>query len=150
MKKLAFPVLFICLFIACKKDRPATPLPDNGLQGKWTFVSVTTVFRDSIGNILPTGMVYPNPPDAYYQFNKDGSWVSKFVSDGMDDIDNQGFYRSVSDTNFVIYNTGQYSYSEDCKIYSLTSSQFIFSHRRNTKFNGVTPGSEEYIFKLTR
>ena len=138
------------LFIACKKDHPASSMPDNSLQGKWTFVSVNTVFRDSVGNVLPTGMVYPNPPDAYYQFNKDGSWVSKFISDGMDDIDNQGFYRSVSDTGFVIYNTGQHAYTEDCKIYSLTSSEFIFSHRRNTKFNGVTPGSEEYIFKLTR
>jgi len=150
MRKLACFILLMSLFIACKKDHPASSMPDNGLQGKWTFVSVTTVFRDSVGNVLPAGMVYPNPPDAYYQFNKDGSWVSKFVSDGMDDIDNQGFYRSVSDTGFVIYNTGQHAYTEDCKIYSLTSSEFIFSHRRNTKFNGVTPGSEEYIFKLTR
>jgi hypothetical protein len=149
MKKLACLVVLISLYTACKKDHPVAPTPGSGIQGKWAFVSVTTVFRDSVGNVLG-GMVYPNPPDAYYQFNKDGSWGSKFVSDGTDDINNQGFYRSVSDTSFVIYNTGQNAYSEDCKIYSLTSSQFIFSHRRNTKFNGVTPGSEEYIFKLSR
>ncbi|MGZ3778503.1 MAG: hypothetical protein ACXVI9_13445 [Mucilaginibacter sp.] len=65
-------------------------------------------------------------------------------------LNNRGFYSTAADTAFYLTDTGKFAYSEKCKIYTLTTSQFTFSHSRHTTINGTTPVKEEYIFKLTK
>jgi len=153
MKKLILSLLFAAAFLSCKKEKPAAPAkPLSPLQtkmlGSWNFISVTTVFTDTTGNTIG-GAIYPNPAGSYYQFNTDGTWGSKFVDNSLD-LNNRGFYSTAADTAFYLTDTGKFAYSEKCKIYTLTTNQFTFSHSRHTTINGTTPVTMEYIFKLTK
>jgi len=154
MKKLILPLLFAVTIVSCKKEKTATPSnPSSPLQakmlGSWNFVSVTTVFRDTTETVINQA-TYANPNGSYYQFSNDGTWGSKFVADASANLNNKGLYRTVADTGFYLLDTGQFAYSVKCKIYTLTPTQFTFSHSRHTTINGVTPVTEEYIFKLTK
>jgi hypothetical protein len=153
MKKLILPLLLAAALLSCKKEKPAGPVkPLSILQikmlGSWNFVSVTTVFTDTTGNTVD-GAIYATPAGSYYQFNADGTWGSKFVENSLG-LNNKGLYRTVADTGFYLLDTGKFAYSEKCKIYTLTNSEFTFSHSRYTTINGTTPVKEEYIFKLTK
>ncbi|MFB9842599.1 hypothetical protein [Mucilaginibacter ginsenosidivorans] len=152
MKKLLCLAFIAAAIVSCKKNDIGAPVSSlkNKMLGKWNFISVTTVFRDTAGNIIPSGMVYANPSGSFYQFNKNGTWASKFLDDPTIDLNNRGFYTPLSDTSFTLSDTGKFAYSETCKIYALTPAQFIFSHTRNIAINGVTPATMEYVFKLTK
>jgi len=153
MKKLILPLLFAAVIVSCKKEKPATSTPPltlkSAMLGTWNFESVTTVFRDTNQAVIHEA-TYSNPVGSYYKFNYDGTWGSKFVADTSTGLNNKGLYRTVADTGFYLLDTGKFAYSVKCKIYTLTANQFTFSHSRHTVINGVTPVTEEYIFKLTK
>ncbi|MBS1532390.1 MAG: hypothetical protein JSU01_18960 [Bacteroidetes bacterium] len=154
MKKLILPLLFAAAFLSCKKEKTTTTTKqppstlEKSMLGTWNFESVTTVFRDTTETVIG-GATYPNPSGSYYQFKTDGTWGSKFVDNSLG-LDNRGFFHTVADTGFYLSDTGQYAYSLKCRIYKLTADTFTFSHSRHTVINGVTPVTEEYIFRLTK
>jgi hypothetical protein len=151
MKKFSFLALLIVLFIACKKNQPGTtPVLKGKITGKWNFDSVVTVFRDSTGKNILGKNTYPNSNGTYFQFNTNNTWVENLIPDSLNDLSQGGEYQLLSDTSFILSGSGAHPYSETCKIYSLSPSVFVFSHRHDTRFNGVTPGSIEYIFTLSR
>lgn len=153
MKKLILPLLFAVAIVSCKKEKTSAPINSlpplqTKMLGSWNFVSVTTIFTDTTGNTVG-GAIYTTPAGSYYQFNTDGTWGSKFVENSLG-LNNKGLYRTAADTGFYLLDTGQYAYSEKCKIYTLTPNQFTFSHSRYITINGTTPVKEEYVFKLTK
>ncbi len=151
MKRLFILVLFAALaFTACRK-MPATPAPpNNAIAGKWTIISVTVIPRDSTGNTINAGTVYPEPSYYYFKFNPDNTWVEVLAPDPQSDIGESGHYTLHSDTGFTLVNTNLPDQKVECKIVSLSDTAFVFTHQRATKFNGVTPGFLEYLFKLKK
>src|SRR5262249_14293840 len=107
-----------------------------------------TVFRDT-SEVIIGGATHPPPTGSYYQFNTDKNWGSKFFGNSLG-LDNPGFFHTLADTRFFLFHTRQYAYSLKCKIYKLSADTFTFSHSRHTVINGVTPVTEEYIFRLTK
>ncbi|HEY4324724.1 MAG TPA: DUF5004 domain-containing protein [Mucilaginibacter sp.] len=153
MKRLSFLILLCLLFIACNKNQRGSPLPvppmqaTNKLSGKWTLDSVTTVFRDPTGKTI--GKNTSSQPGWSFQFNDDKTWGETLTANNLTGLASNGTYVINSDTTFTL-TTAAYSIVEPCKIFSISPSSLVFSHQRPTLFNGVTPGTEEYILTLTK
>ena len=150
MKRLSFLILAVVLFAACKKNQTHQPAPSaSKIAGKWTINSVTVNALDSAGKYIPfRSHVYPEPASYYFQFNNDGTWTEHLAADSIPDFGESGNYVLNSDTGFTLLKSG--GISTPCKISSISSSLFIFTHQRSTKFDGTIPGFLEYVFKLTR
>ncbi|HVS97198.1 MAG TPA: hypothetical protein VHE54_11975 [Puia sp.] len=143
--------LLTFLTISCHKDHGNPSPAGNGkptMFGKWTIVTVTTIAYDSTGAVLsPRGNVYTNPPDNFFTFNSDGSWTESLLPGDLDEGLN-GRYTITSDSTFTIMNaTGV---DEPCHIDSLTTSKFVWRHRRAALFDGTIPGFLDYVFRMIK
>jgi hypothetical protein len=149
MKKLLCLFAFTLLFTACKKEKPAPvqTLKDK-ISGKWNIISVTTMIRDSTTDSLFV-RTYPEPEGYYFKFNADGTWLENLDPSNSNDLSISGNYTVDSDSTFTLYNPANNGYTA-CKVSGITTSQFIFTHKRNTVINGYDPGSIKYIFMLSR
>lgn len=142
------------LSTGCSKDHgnPSSPGGLSGkptMFGKWTIVTVTTIAYDSTGALLASrGNVYTNPPNNFFTFNTDGTWIESLLPDSLADAGLNGHFDITSDTTFIIHNaTGL---DEPCHIDSLTTSLFVWRHRRAADFNGTIPGYLDYVFRMTK
>ena len=149
MKKILYFFAFTLLFAACKKEKntPVQTLKDK-ILGKWNIISVTTSIRDSTTDSLLV-RTYPEPQGYYFKFNANGTWLENLDSSNSNDLAISGNYTIDSDTTFTLYNPAN-SGSTACKVSGITTSQFTFTHKRNTVINGYDPGSIKYIFMLSR
>jgi hypothetical protein len=142
------------LIAACKKDHgnPAPPGGPSGtpmIYGKWTIVTVTTIAYDSNGIVLaPRGNVYTNPPNNFFTFNTDGTWIESLLPDSLADGGLNGHFTITTDTSFILANST--GVDEACHIDSLTGSLMVWRHRRGADFNGTIPGYLDYVFRMTK
>jgi hypothetical protein len=151
MKKLIIPALLIMLFAACSKDHmDEPPAPGNSIIGKWNIITVTVIPLDSTGSAINNGNIYPEPPYYYFQFNANNTWVEDLVSDTSSGLGENGSYLLHGDTSFTLTNVNAPSKAVECHIDSLTNTSFVFSFRRTTLFNGVTPGYLKSVFQLKK
>lgn len=150
MKVFALFFLAIVLMVSCKKyDDPTQatePQTATLIIGKWSFNSVTTVYRDSTGTERGSH-TYTNDPQAYFQFNQNGMWLESLLPDSLLSGVESGIYEVNSDSTFTLKYPG-INTDELNKIYFLTSHSFKFSHTRSTMFNGTIPGTVEYVFDM--
>jgi hypothetical protein len=151
MKRLCYLILLFIFFIACKKNesmQPVQPMQGtNKLSGTWMLDSVNTVFRDSTGKILGKNTYIQ--PGWSFQFNNDKTWAETLSANNSTGLASNGTYVLNSDTSFTLMNAA-FGITEPCKIFSISSSLFVFSHTSSRLFNGVTPGTEEYILTLSK
>src|SRR5476651_1038413 len=146
MKKLLILSLFALSLAACKKGQTNPPAQSgNSITGKWTILSVTVIPRDSTKKAINSGTIYPEPSYYYFQFNADNSWVEILDPTPNANLGESGSYVLHADTSFTLTNVNLPTSPEECKIVSLSSNSFTFSHQKSTLFNGVTPGYLEYI-----
>jgi len=150
MKYIFILIAAVTTFVACNKNQGNMPSPGNNkILGKWTILSVTVVPHDSTGKVINDSAVYTEPNYYYFQFNNDLTWLENLTPD-LSPAGESGSYLLKDDTGFTLINKNLPSQPEDCKILSLTNTAFEFSHQRPTKYNGITPGILEYIFKMAR
>ena len=150
MKNIFKVFAFVTILVACKKNQGNMPTPGgNQITGKWTILSVTVIPYDSTGKAMSDSATYPEPDYYYFQFNNDLTWLENLTPD-LSPAGESGTYSLKADTGFTLINKNLPLQPEECKILSLTSTSFQFSHQRPTLFNGVTPGSLEYIFKMKK
>ncbi|HVV02950.1 MAG TPA: lipocalin family protein [Puia sp.] len=151
MKNIFILIAVAIAFVACSKNQGATPSPQGKtIAGKWTITSVTVIPHDSTGAVINNGTVYSEPSYYYYQFNSDLTWLENLTPD-ISPAGESGSYTVNADTTaFTLINKNLPSQPVECKVVSLTSTSFVFSHQHATKYNGITPGSLEYIFKMRR
>lgn len=149
IKKIFYLLALCVLFAACKKGKiaPGQTLKDK-ISGKWNIITVTTIIRDSVTDSLFV-RTYTQPQGYYFKFNADGTWLENLDPGESNDLSISGSYTVTSDSTFTLYNPVN-SGNTPCKVSGLTSSQFTFTHRRNTVINGYDPGSIKYIFMLSR
>jgi len=152
MKRIFILGLLVITLAACKKTQILTPPVQTGnkIAGKWTIISVTVIPRDSTNQPINSGTVYPEPSYYYFQFNTDNSWVESLSPTTDDSLGESGNYVLHADTGFTLINVNLPSSPVECKIVSITDTAFVFTRQRPTKFNGVTPGYLEYLFKLKK
>jgi hypothetical protein len=147
MQKLIFLLAVITSFMSCKKTHNSSS-PTPSIVGKWSISTVTVIPFDSTGNAINNGNVYTEPSYYYFQFNANNTWTENLSPDISSGIEESGSYVLHSDTSFTLINTNTPTKSVECRIDTLTNTSFVFSHRRSTLFNGITPGFLEYIFHL--
>jgi hypothetical protein len=139
--------------MGCSKDHgnPSSSGGPSGkptMFGKWTIVTVTTIAYDSSGALLaPRGNVYINPPNNFFTFNSDGTWIESLLPDTLGEGLN-GHFQITGDSTFTLINAA--GTDEFCHIDSLTTSLFVWQHRRATKFDGTIPGYLDYVFRMTK
>jgi hypothetical protein len=149
MKAIFSLILSVILFAACKKDSGMTSQQGSSINGKWTITTVTVIPHDSTGAAMNSGTVYTEPSYYYFQFNSDLTWLENLTPD-TPPAGERGNYTLHGATSFTLINVNLPSSPEECKIITLTSSSFVFSHTEPTLFNGVTPGFLEYVFQMKR
>jgi hypothetical protein len=150
MQRLIIPLAVIMLFVACKKTHDALPQPVPAIVGKWSNMNVTVVPLDSTGTAINGGTTYVEPSYYYFQFNANATWVENLAPDLGSGVGESGTYVLHGDTSFTLINTNAPSKAVECKIDTLTNTRFVFSNRRSTLYNGITPGYLEYIFHLNK
>jgi len=154
MKQILFLALAAILFAACKNNPIDQPISPPGLKaemiGKWNMDTVSTIFRDSTGTVIAgAGKDYPGSPGNNFKFNADNTYAESVI--GNDGDFGSGSFILKADTGFTLVNTGYPNGPyRDCKVSSISAHAFVFSHQRPTRFNGVTPGFIEIVFKLSR
>lgn len=149
MKAIMSLTLLAILFAACKKDNNGTTQGGNAITGKWKIITVTVIPHDSLGVAMNNGTEYPQPSYVYFQFNADLTWLEN-ESPNQPPAGEEGNYVLHSNTGFTLTNANLPASPVECKISFLTNSDFVFSHTEPTKFNGVTPGFLEYVFKMQK
>lgn len=149
MKAIFGLTLLIILFAACKKANTGSTQGGNAITGKWKIITVTVIPHDSLGVAMNSGADYTQPSYVYFQFNADLTWLEN-ESPNSPPAGEHGNYVLHSNTGFTLVNANLPASPEECKIISLTNSDFVFSHTEPTKFNGVTPGFLEYVFRLQK
>lgn len=152
MKTIFILSLFAITLAACKKAQTISPNihMGNKMTGKWTISTVTVIPQDSTGKAINNGTTYPEPSYFYFLFNADNSWVENLAPDPNLPLDETGSYVLHADASFTLINKDLPSSPVECKITALTDTSFTFTHQKSTKFNGITNGYLEYIFKLKK
>ena len=124
-------------------------MPTISIQGKWNIITVTTIAYDANGQLYSgPGNIYTPPAGTFFEFDANGRWKESLSPDSLPFATMSGTYTVASNTSFTFSDSlGNHT---DCMVDSLTSSLFVFNHQRSTTFNGVTPGSLKYIFRMTK
>jgi hypothetical protein len=151
MKNTIILIALVTGFVACSKNQGAPPSPQGKtITGKWTILSVTVIPHDSTGAAINNGTVYTEPSYYYYQFNNDLTWLENLSPDVSPAGESGNYSVNADTTGFTLINKNLPSQPVECKIVSLTSTTFTFTHQHATKYNGITPGFLEYIFQMKR
>ena len=149
MQKLIILLAAITLFGNCKKNHNP-PVPVSPIIGKWSIPTVTVIPFDSTGSPINIGTIYTEPSYYYFQFNADNTWMENLSPDSNSSLAEKGNYVLHGNTSFTLINTNVPAKAVDCTVDTLTNASFVFSYRRGTLYNGITPGYLEYIFHLTK
>ena len=147
MQKLIFLLAVITSLVACQKNHNGSS-PAPSIVGKWSINTVTVVPFDSTGNAINNGTIYTEPSYYHFQFNANNTWTENLSPDINSGIEENGSYVLHGDTSFTLINTNAPAKAVECRVDTLTKTSFVFSYRRGTLFNGITPGFLGYIFHL--
>jgi len=145
-------ILLTLTLAACNKHQgdQNSQTGQSNIVGKWNIESVTTYAYDSAGLRNNGVQVYTGQPFYYFQFNADKSWVESLVPDSTANLGITGTYVLTSDSTFDLVNPKATPPATPCKILTLTSSRFAFSHQHLTAFNGTDSGYIKYVFQLKK
>lgn len=150
MQKLIITLLIITLFAACRKNHEVPAAPVHPIVGKWNIYTVTVIPFDSTGSAINSGATYAEPLYYYFQFNTNTTWKENLSPDPNSGIGENGNYVLHGDTSFTLINSNAPAKAIECTIDTLTSATFVFTYRRSTLYNGITPGFLKYIFHLKK
>ena len=143
-------IIIAVIYISCRPSYSSPPpTPASTIQGKWNILTVTTLAYDAGGQPWAGGSnIYTPPPGTFFEFDANGRWTESLSPDSLPFVTQRGTYTVASSTQFTY--SDSLGHHTDCLIDTLTTSLFVFNHQKNTLFNGVTPGTLKYVFRMTK
>jgi hypothetical protein len=150
MQKLLLLLAVSAIFIACSKNHDSAPTPGASIVGKWSINTVTVIPLDSAGTAINNGTVYSEPSYYHFKFNSNSTWMEDLGAGPDSAIEENGTYTLHGDSSFTLINTNAPAKAVECFIDTLTETRLVFTYRRNTFYNGITPGFLRYIFDLNK
>jgi hypothetical protein len=150
MQKLILLLAVVVCHTSCKKNHDSSPTPVPSIVGKWNITVVKVIPFDSTGIAINSGTVYTEPLYYYFQFNSDDTWTENLGPEPNSRIAENGTYALHSDSSFTLVNKNAPAKAVECAIDTLTNTRFVFTYRRSTLYNGITPGYLLYRFDLKK
>ena len=150
MQKLLLMLAVPVLCIACTKNHDSSSTHGASIVGKWNINTVTVIPFDSVGKAISNKTIYSEPSYYYFRFNSNNTWTEDLGADPGSAIEENGTYTLHGDSSFTLINTNAPSNAVECFIDTLTETTLVFTYRRNTFYNGITPGFLRYIFHLNK